>query len=161
MKKYFFYGCTLALAAVMMSSCKSSKESAYRDAYNQAVAARPETEVTPVQQTSPVEVTPVTTTPQKTIVEDVNVRSENVKLVSGTGLKTYSVVVGSFGVQANAERQQADLKRTGYDAQIVLNPTNNMYRVVASTFNDKSQAIQSRDQLRQSVNSDAWLLYTK
>lgn len=160
MKKYLFYGCALSLAVITMSSCKGSKESAYRAAYEQAVAERSATEVTPVQQASPVEVTPVTTTPVQT-VQDVSVRSENVKLVNGSGLKAYSVVVGSYGVQANAERQQAELKRAGYDAQVVLNSSNNMYRVIATTFATKDEAIKSRAVLRESVNSDAWLLYSK
>jgi hypothetical protein len=35
-----------------------------------------------------------------------------------------------------------------------------MYRVIASTFNEKGAAVQSRDQLR-SKYADAWLLYNK
>jgi cell division protein FtsN len=74
------------------------------------------------------------------------------------------VVVGSFSVIANAEGLQQRLKNAGYAAQIVKNEDRNMYRVVASTFNDKASAVQSRDQLRSSgaagqTFADAWLLY--
>ena len=89
--------------------------------------------------------------------DNVPVRRENVSIVNGTGLKTYSVVVGSFSVKANAEGLQQRLKNAGYDSQIAFNAGNNMYRVIASTFDSKASAAQSRDQLR-SQYADAWLL---
>jgi cell division protein FtsN len=61
-------------------------------------------------------------------------------------------------VIANAEGLQQRLKNAGYSAQIVKNTDRNMYRVIASTFDDKVSAVQSRDQLRNSY-PDAWLLY--
>ena len=79
-------------------------------------------------------------------------------LVSGTGLKAYSVVVGSFGVRANADGLQQRLKDAGYDAQIVRNEDRNMFRVVATTYSDKASAVSSRDQLR-ATYPDAWLLF--
>ena len=86
-------------------------------------------------------------------------------MLSGAGLKAYSVVVGSFSVQANAEGLVNTLKGRGYAAQLVktnetINGITGWYRVVASTFADKASAVQSRDQLRDSY-SDAWLLYNK
>ena len=87
-------------------------------------------------------------------------RTENVSVVSGNGLQGFSVVVGSFGLKTNAEGLQTRLKNSGYDAQIVFNSSNNMYRVVASTFATKGEAVQSRDALR-SQFADAWLLYSK
>jgi cell division protein FtsN len=62
-------------------------------------------------------------------------------------------------VIANAEGLQQRLKSAGYSAQIVKNDDRNMYRVIASTFDDKASAVQSRDQLRNSY-PDAWLLYS-
>jgi cell division septation protein DedD len=91
-------------------------------------------------------------------LDNVSVRQENVALVSGTGLKAFSVVVGSFSVRANADGLQQRLRDAGYDAQIVKNESNNMFRVVASTFSDKLGAVNSRDQLR-ATYPDAWLLY--
>ena len=72
-------------------------------------------------------------------------------------MKTYSVVVGSFGVKANAYNFQERLKNAGYDAQVAFNGGNNMYRVVATTFDSKASAVQSRNLLR-SQYPDAWLL---
>ena len=78
-------------------------------------------------------------------------------LVSGTGLKNFSVVVGSFSVRANADGLQAQLKDAGYDAQIVKNENRNMYRVVAATFDSKAEAAASRNEFRAKY-PDAWLL---
>lgn len=88
-------------------------------------------------------------------------RKENVKVVNGTGLKNFSVVVGSFSLQANAEGLMSTLKSAGYDAQVVFNEGRNLYRVVASTFNDKESAVESRNKLRSENYPDAWLLYSE
>ena len=165
--------CAGLSAAMLLASC-GSKESAYRKAYDRARAAEQEQQMQTQTQTpattvtTPVvtTVTPVTTqTPaNNTTITDnndnVSVRSESVSLVSGAGLKAFSVVVGSFSLPANAQGLQATLKEAGYDAQIVKNNDRNLYRVVASTFADKNAAVVSRDQLR-STFPDAWLLYNK
>ena len=59
--------------------------------------------------------------------------------------------------KANADGLQQRLLSAGYDAQIAYNSGNNMYRVVASTYDSKASAVQSRNQLR-SQYADAWLL---
>ena len=69
-----------------------------------------------------------------------------------------------LALKANAEGMQNTLKAGGYNAQIVYNSAINMYRVVASTFSDKGQAVQSRDAIRGSQynpKGDAWLLFKK
>ena len=157
--------------AMSFTSCGSS-EKAYKKAYEkaQAQAAQQQTQqptvqptVQPVTTETPV-VTPVVTVPstQTQVVDNrdnVQVRQERVSVVSGAGLQNYSVVVGSFSVIANAEGLQQRLKNAGYAAQIVKNEERNMYRVVASTYNNKADAVASRDQLR-STYAGAWLLYT-
>jgi cell division protein FtsN len=90
----------------------------------------------------------------------VAVREERVALVNGAGLRTFSVVVGSFSVVANAEGLQQRLKNGGYSAQIVKNEERNMFRVIATTYDDKASAVQSRNLLR-GTYPDAWLLYSK
>ena len=103
--------------------------------------------------------TPIQTVTPATDYSNVTVRSEEVTLVNGTGLKAYSVVVGSFGIQTNAIALQNKLTGQGYQAQVVKSPSN-MYRVIISTHNDKISAAQSRDKVR-STYADAWLLYQK
>lgn len=120
-----------------------------------------------MQQTTQEETTPVVTplvekpVTETTVVDNVDnatVRQEKVSVVSGSGLKNFSVVVGSFGVKANAEGLQQTLKSAGYDAQVAYNSERNMYRVIASTFDAKADAVQSRNQFRAQY-PDAWLLY--
>ena len=149
--------------ALLFTGCKSS-ESAYKKAYEKAQAQASQQVESPVQQVAetPV-VTPVVTKPanQTQVVDNmdnVTVRQERVSVVNGAGLKNYSVVVGSFSVLANAEGLQQRLKNAGYAAQIVKNDERNMYRVIASTFDSKADAVQSRDQLR-ATYQDAWLLF--
>ena len=154
MKKFFVMG--LGLSAVFaMTSCKSS-ESAYKKAYEKAKQQQvvaTEQEPTQTQTTTQVEVTPVTpsTTTSTATNADVNtvrVQSENVTVVSGSGLKAY------------AEGLQKTLSNAGYNAQIAYNEAKNMYRVVASTYDDKAAAVQSRNTLR-GTYPDAWLLLSK
>ena len=164
MKKYMVVCAGLSMA-LAFASCGKSSESAYKKAYEKAKsqeAAQRVVEDTPSP--APTVVAPVDTTPatQTTVVDNAPVREERVALVNGAGLKNFSVVVGSFGLQANAEGLQQQLRDGGYDAQIVKNETNNMFRVVATTFDSKIDAVNSRDQIRGSKynpKGDAWLLY--
>ena len=159
MKKYTIL-CVGLCAAMAFTSCKSS-ESAYKKAYEKAkqydtAQQAPQQEETAV--VAPVETRSANETRVVDNLDNVSVRQENVSLISGTGLKQFSVVVGSFSVRANADGLQQRLRDAGYEAQIVKNESNNMFRVVASTFSDKLGAVNSRDQLR-ATYPDAWLLY--
>ena len=109
---------------------------------------------------------PVVTRPstETTVVDNVDnavVRQESVQLINGSGLRNFSVVVGSFAVKANAEGLQQTLRNAGYDAQIVYNSARNMYRVVASTYDDKASAVRSRNDFKAGKYPDAWLLYNQ
>jgi cell division septation protein DedD len=92
--------------------------------------------------------------------DNITVRQEKLSVVDGAGLKNFSVVVGSFSVKANAESLMNRLKSAGYPAQLGYNADRNMYRVIASTFDNKADAARSRDQLR-STYADAWLLFAR
>jgi len=163
MKKYIVL-CAGLCVAMAMTSCKSS-ESAYKKAYEKAKQYDTQTaqqEATP--QEAPV-VAPVQTRPFNEVrqidnYDNVSVRQERVAVISGSGLKAYSVIVGSFGLLSNAEGLQQRLRDAGYSAQIVKNEDRNMYRVVAATFDNKADAARSRDQFRaQEAYKDAWLLF--
>ena len=139
MKKIFWMGTALFMVFAM-SSCKS-KESAYKKAYEKAKAQQTATTAPVTQQTTPV----------------------NVTLVSGAPLKAYSVVVGSFGVKANATGLANTLNSKGYTARVVqANTSSNgvMYRVCATSYDTKAEAAQSRNNLIGQYPG-AWLLYKK
>ncbi len=161
MKKYTLI-CIGLCAAMAFTSCKSS-ESAYKKAYEKAKQYDTQTAQQEAAQAQEAVVAPVEAKPadQARVVDNldnISVRQESVQLIHGNGLNAFSVVVGSFGLLSNAESLYQRLKDAGYDAQVVKNEDKNMYRVVASSFAEKSSAVSSRDQLRNTY-PDAWLLY--
>lgn len=149
MKKNFMLGIAL-ISALAFVSCKSS-ESSYKKAYEKA-----KQQETYVQTETPVAVTTQTVTPVQT-VDNSNLRSERFNVIGGGSLKAYNVVCGSFGKIENAQNLRNTLVNKGYSAQIAQNEQG-MYRVIASSFDDKASAVSSRDQLRNTY-PDAWLLY--
>ena len=161
MKKYTLI-CIGLCAAMAFTSCKSS-ESAYKKAYEKAKQYDTQTAQQEAAQAQEAVVAPVEAKPadQARVVDNldnISVRQESVQLIHGNGLNAFSVVVGSFGLLSNAESLYQRLKDAGYDAQVVKNEEKNMFRVVASSFAEKSAAVISRDQLRNTY-PDAWLLY--
>ena len=160
MKKYTLI-CIGLCAAMAFTSCKSS-ESAYKKAYEKAKQYDTQTAqqeaVAQEAVVAPVEAKPITQAQVVDNLDNISVRQESVQLIHGNGLNAFSVVVGSFGLLSNAESLYQRLKDAGYDAQVVKNEDKNMYRVVASSFAEKSSAVSSRDQLRNTY-PDAWLLY--
>ena len=159
MKKYIVLCAGLCLA-MSFTGCKSS-ESAYKKAYEKAQAQAAAQQVATQPTETPV-VTPVQTTQTQVTdnYDNVSVRRESVAMVNGDGLKDYSVVVGSMTVSANAEGLQQRLKEAGYNAQIAKADVHGQtwYRVIATTFDNKADAVRSRDQLR-ATYPDAWLLF--
>lgn len=164
MKKYTLI-CIGLCAAMAFTSCKSS-ESAYKKAYEKAKQYDTQTAQQQAAQTAvaqeavvaPVEAKPVDQARVVDNLDNISVRQESVQIIHGNGLNAYSVIVGSFGLLSNAESLYQRLRDAGYDSQVVKNEDKNMYRVVASSFADKSAAVSSRDQLRNTY-PDAWLLY--
>lgn len=163
MKNSFFFALSMC-AVVALTACKS-QESAYRQAYEKAKQQETVAETTPVVvapvQQDEVKVTPVTPAPQ-TVDADVRTIDAGMEVISGSPLKTYSVVCGSFSLKSNAEGLYNKLRNQGYDARLLrtnetIRGINPWYRVVGSSYDDKGQAVQSRTELRGTYN-DAWLL---
>lgn len=162
MKKLFVLGMGLCLV-LAFSSCKSS-ESAYKKAYekakqNELAEAKAQEEVVepaPVVEAAPVQ-TPAPVSPAP-------VREEKVELVSGDGLKAFSVVCGSFGVKANADGLKSTLDGQGYNAKVVYNAERNMYRVIVASFDTREEAAAARDAFKAKYPNrrdfqGSWLLY--
>jgi cell division protein FtsN len=164
MKKYMVM-CAGLCVALAFTGCKSS-ESAYKKMYEKA-KAQEENRATEQNQgneeiavVAPVVEKPASETVVVDNADNVPVRQESLSVVNGGGLKNFSVIVGSFAMQANAEGLQATLKSQGYDAQVAYNPSNQMYRVIAATYDTKADAVNSRNELRAQY-PDAWLLYNQ
>ena len=160
-----FLGMGLCVA-LAFTSCKSS-ESAYKKAYEKAkqqeLAEAPVAEEAPAA--APVVAAPVAAAPAAPVAVG-TIREERVQLVSGEGLRAYSVVCGSFGVKANADGLKAKLDRDGYSAKVVYNADRNMYRVIVSSFDSREDAARSRDNFKAKYANNAefqksWLLYAR
>ncbi|MBR5842594.1 MAG: SPOR domain-containing protein [Bacteroidaceae bacterium] len=160
MRKSVLFG--LLSVMVLMSACKS-KESAYKQAYEKA-KAQENTEQ--VQVNAPVPVTPVATQTTENY-DQTPVRQEQVAVVSLNGsLKAYSVVCGSFGVQANAQGLKDYLIGQGYQAGILKNVEKNMFRVIIGSYDTKADAARARESFKQKYPSRAdfqgsWILLNK
>lgn len=152
MRRFFLTGMAI-VATLVFVSCKST-ESSYRKAYEKAKAQ----EMVEQQNTNPVAVQPVVTVQNSSTVDNSNVRSERLNVMNGGTLKAYNVVCGSFKNLDNANNLRNRLVNAGYNAQVAQNPETGMYRVVASSFENKAEAVSSRDKLR-ATYKDAWLLY--
>ncbi|HJC95672.1 MAG TPA: SPOR domain-containing protein [Candidatus Phocaeicola gallinarum] len=163
MKKVVVLGMGLCVA-LAFSSCKSN-ESAYKRAYEKAKQQELAEAANAAETTAPAEPAPVVepapvTTPVETTAP---VREERVELVSGNGLKAYSVICGSFGVKANADGLKTWLDNEGYNAKVVYNAERNMYRVAVESFDTRSEAVRARDAFKAKYPNrddfqEAWLL---
>ena len=162
MKKSVLFGFLSVL--LVFTSCKS-KESAYKQAYEKAKAQ----ETAQVQVNAPMQVTPVSTSTPVAAddYEATPVRQEQVSAVSVTGaLKPYSVVCGSFSLQANAQNLKDYLISEGFDAGIVKNVQKNMFRVIIGSYDTKVQAAQAREAFKVKYPSrvdfqGSWILLNK
>lgn len=163
MKKVVVLGMGLCVA-LAFSSCKSN-EGAYKRAYEKAKQQELAEAANAAETTAPAEPAPVVepapvTTPVETTAP---VREERVELVSGNGLKAYSVICGSFGVKANADGLKTWLDNEGYNAKVVYNAERNMYRVAVESFDTRSEAVRARDAFKAKYPNrddfqEAWLL---
>ena len=160
MKKSVLFG--LLSVLMMLTSCKS-KESAYKQAYEKAK----DQEITQVQVNAPMEVTPVEAAPVEVDYDAAPVRQEQVSAVSVSGeLKEYSVVCGSFSLQANAQNLKEYLLGEGYKAGIVKNVEKNMFRVIIGSYDTKVEAAKAREAFKLKYPSRAdfqgsWILLNK
>ena len=161
MRKSVLFG--LLGLMVALASCKS-KESAYKQAYEKAKAQESTEQV---QVNAPVPVTPVATTPATDNYDQTPVRQEQVSAVSVSGtLKPYSVVCGSFSLQANAQGLKDYLVGQGYKAGIVKNVEKNMFRVIIGSYDTKADAARARESFKQKYPSrtdfqGSWILLNK
>lgn len=151
MKKIGFLIMSLCLL-MLGTSCKS-KQSAYKTAYEQAKSK--EMSDSPVVED---DITPVTKskTPTSTRQERINpIAGED-----GTGIKLYSVVIGSFQNQTNAYSLKERMQNDGY-MPILAENEQGMLRVILTSHEGRQDAVRSRDAIRQKYYpnfQDAWLL---
>ena len=182
MNKIWLFGAAFCLI-LGLGSCKP-KQSAYKAAYEQAREGSStdtladETFVEEEdfddfdefeEEAEEVEVAPVskprTLSESENRNEEVNVatRQERINPYVGestTGLRRYSVVIGSFRNSTNAQALKERMQYEGYNAILAQNEMG-MLRVIVSSFDSKMDAIYSRDAFRSKFYpnfQDAWVL---
>ncbi|MCL1934183.1 MAG: SPOR domain-containing protein [Candidatus Azobacteroides sp.] len=148
-KIYLLWGLALALL-FSFDSCKP-KESAYKAAYEAAKAKE-------VDDSQVEEVTPVTKPTYNS--SNVTVQKEKVTVVDGTGIRQFSVVVGSFLNKTNAESLRERMTNQGFQSFLAQNERG-MYRVIVATYSDKASAVSERERVKDKYYpefQDAWIL---
>ena len=151
MKKIGLFIIALCMVLTFGSSCKS-KQSAYQAAYEQAKAREM------AGQADNNEITPVT----KPIASN-ETRQERITPVAGenaSGLKLYSVVIGSFTNSTNAYSLKERMQNEGYTPVLAENEQR-MLRVIVTSFDNRADAERSRDAIRSRYYpnfQDAWIL---
>ena len=97
-----FFVAVAFCSALVLVSCKS-KDNLYKTAYDEA--RMEQSNEGQSQQSEAVEIAPVVSSTSKAQDVDDSYRTEKVVLASGdaSSLKEYSVVCGSFSLQANAQ----------------------------------------------------------
>ena len=155
-----------ACVAFSFTSCKSSKDSAYKTAYDEARQA--ELAEGNGQESEAVDIAPVASSTNSAKDIDTTYRTEKVVLSSGAvgSLKAFSVVCGSYSRKEGAENIRQSLVDEGYNAIVVQNPSTGLYRVVCASCDTKEEAAVARDKFKADHprNNDyqkAWLLYNK
>ena len=150
MKKILLFGAAIC-CILALGSCKS-KSSAYKTAYEQAKTDDSKWEYEDDDE--------VLTTEE---VSYESVRQERVNPLSGedvSGLKRYSVVIGSFKNRTNAFSLKDRMSDEGYRPVVAENDLG-MLRVIVSSFDSKADAARSRDAVKSKYApnfQDAWLL---
>lgn len=158
MNKILLLGAAVGMI-LAFGSCKP-KQSAYKAAYEQAKAK---------ESTSPVEAVedeeeyaaPV----YKPSTTD-EARQEKITPVQGedaSGLKRFSVVIGSFQNRTNAYSLKERMQNDGYNSLLGENEQG-MLRVIVTSFDDKDDAYRSRDAIKAKYApnfQDSWILERK
>jgi cell division septation protein DedD len=104
---------------------------------------------------------PVTTTKSQSNAEEEKPisptdSSPNIEPVPISSLAMYNVVISTFSILGNAQRECQKLREAGWDAQIYLD-SSNMYRVLMVGSSDEPEAILYRNHARQTY-PNAWIL---
>ena len=140
-----------------LDSCKP-KESAYKAAYEKA--KEKEMEETTVEEATPVSKPRPTTTGTTTTDSPATVQKEKVTTIDGSGLKQFSVVIGSFMNRTNAVSLKDRMQLQGYNVILAQNERQ-MYRVIVASFDNRADAAFERDAIKIKYApdfQDSWLL---
>lgn len=152
MKKILLFGAVIC-CIFAISSCKS-KSSAYKTAYEQAKTADDDWE-------DDEDDSEVLTSEE---ISYESVRQEKVTPFKGedaSGLRKYSVVIGSFKNSTNAFSLKERMVDEGYRPVVAEKVDDGMLRVIVTSFDSKADAVRSREAIKAKYAPnfhDAWIL---
>ncbi|MCI2228639.1 SPOR domain-containing protein [Polaribacter sp. MSW13] len=75
--------------------------------------------------------------------------------------KPYHIIAGAFQFPENAEKKVKELKRKGFNAQIIGVNKWGLTQVSYNSFTNKNKAINNLYKIQDTVSKDAWLLILK
>lgn len=158
MKRIAFIG-AVALTILNMVSCKPNQEltkAAYQKAMEAAVNKPTITSDIPTDGAI-TEIQPMVT--QSTVARE---RSESVKVLDNGTIGRYSIVVGTFKQQTNANSMRSRLINDGFTSAVVAQNAKGVYRVIACSFDTREEANTARIKIIEHYGSsyikDPWLL---
>ena len=73
-------------------------------------------------------------------------------------LKTYNIVIGTFGLLSNAQTFCKIQRDRGYSAEIYFDSSKEIYRVLIGFYENEQYALDIRDRAKEKY-PDAWILY--
>lgn len=165
MNKIWLFGASVCMV-LAFGSCKP-KQSAYKAAYEQAKEKESTAPVEVIEEEEVVEeeenVTPIS---KPRTYSNVSTRAEKINAAEGedaSRLKRFSVVIGSFKNKTNAYSLKERMQNEGYHAVLGENEQG-MLRVIVTSFDTKSDAIYSREEIKSKYApdfQDAWILERK
>lgn len=167
MKRLIFLSIVaIALSATSCTTIKKifkPKESAYKTAYEKA--REKEAVVTEVKTEEAEQPTVVVQPVEKPEVAPTEGRVQKERITGVTssdasGLKLFSVVIGSFMNQSNALSLKENMEKDGYRVILAQNEKQ-MYRVIVASFDTKDEAAAERDRIKAKYSprfDDIWLL---
>lgn len=161
MKKSLYF-VLIALFALAVTSCKTTKKSRTDDDFYDFNKEEPTTTVKKENRNEKTYETDYESTYTKP--SNVSSRFENVEIVKGAidYDAKYFIILGSFSKEENANRLVGTLAKQGF-APNILKAENGMYRVSGFYFNDERAARMEVDAIRKKYPeyNDLWLLIKK
>lgn len=137
-----------------LTSCKP-KQSAYREAWEKA---KQREMAQAGNQGAMDDIKPIARTTEHTAV--VRERIVPAQGEDATGLRAFSVVIGSFQNVTNAKSLKERMTAEGYNVLLAQNEMG-MYRVIVASYDTKEEAVATRESIkrRYSQFNDAWILH--
>lgn len=95
-------------------------------------------------------------------VINLNITKENNTPISSSSTKEivgkFHIVAGAFRIISNANKKVQELKKQGFDSQIIGLNKYGLHQVAYETYKDRSQALLALSKIKQQQNPKAWLL---